>query len=240
MQLENPTIASNYHPQSTSHVLESIYSLDDYLSTMPPPEPLTKKQKLNGSSSTTNSKDDAPVPVALGARSSENTQRIHQTCQAYAMKQPQFTYSSSRDNRWSITTEFLGETFSEAGPFNSKPEAKEAACGKAIEMVERLVQEGKISKPMKARKGTGRKVVEGLDDQVPEEGKENEPTVNYIGLLLGTYHIAFILQLHLYRQRLITRRVSTFYLVSFPRLHGLPARHLFLLCLHYRRNSHSF
>lgn len=198
MSLENPAPPLAAPPSSQSgtssdterrNVLDQVSRLDDWLAANPPPpvetktdtktSPLTKRQAV-----TANVNEKAqPVPVAIGARSSKNIILLNEKFQALAIERPQFTFTGSSEQGWSVKTDFLGQTLEEARPFNSKQEAKEALSGKALEVIAILEAEGKLRKPEKTKK----KKVVGGGEQDGAHAEEKEPFVNYIGQLLGMY-----------------------------------------------------
>ncbi|KAH7357529.1 hypothetical protein BKA66DRAFT_515344 [Pyrenochaeta sp. MPI-SDFR-AT-0127] len=130
------------------------------------------------------SENIAPLkPVAVGARSSKHTILLHEKYQALGILQPVFTYGGSSENGWTVQVSFPGvlvdrlQGLREEKSFNSKQEAKESISQKALQVLEELEREGKISKAGKARKKDG-----SVTQQ--QEVKEKEPGVNYIGQLL--------------------------------------------------------
>lgn len=119
-------------------------------------------------------------PVAVGARSSKHTILLHEQYQALAIPQPVFTYQGDGVTKFSVEVSFPGLSNAEElqglkaeGRFNSKQEAKEAVCKSALAILERLVEEGRITKAGKAKKVQGQ----------PKEEKAGE---NFVGRLLGT------------------------------------------------------
>ncbi|CBX97556.1 hypothetical protein LEMA_P089650.1 [Plenodomus lingam JN3] len=149
--------------------------------TTPTPPPAKKAKKASAEAT-------APLtPVAVGARSSKNTILLHEKYQALALPQPLFTYSGGSDVGWSVAVSFPGleveelQGVKQEGTFNSKQEAKEAVSKIALELLERMIEEGKVDG--RAGKRKGRKSSGGV-----EEGEKSNqikgPGPNYVGLLL--------------------------------------------------------
>jgi hypothetical protein len=63
--------------------------------------------------------------------------------------------------------------------FNSKQEAKEAVSKSALAVLERLVEEGRVTKAGKAKKPKG--------EPGQQQSKEEESGENFVGQLLGTH-----------------------------------------------------
>ena len=134
--------------------------------------PPMKKSKTSDTSAT-------PQPVVVGARSSKHTILLFQRCQALAIPLPLFTYKQSY-TKWAVSVSFSGlddieelQNLEEDGKFNSKQEAKEAASKSALAILEKLVEEGRITSAKK-RKG---------QPALPKE--KAEPGENFVGQLLG-------------------------------------------------------
>ncbi|KAF2476145.1 uncharacterized protein BDR25DRAFT_322433 [Lindgomyces ingoldianus] len=128
------------------------------------------------------SNNPAPVPVALGARSSKNTIELYTEIQKFGLVLPAFHFDIDNSGGWSVKMEFLGEVLEEKGPFGSKQEGKEMLAGQALEMVRKGVKEGIIVKPVKAKK-LKNALGAGEANGVPEVVEKKEPGPNYIGQL---------------------------------------------------------
>ncbi|KAI8933900.1 hypothetical protein NX059_009594 [Plenodomus lindquistii] len=140
--------------------------------------PPVKKAKI-----TANSDAATPiVPIAVGARSSKYTILLHEKYQALALPQPQYKYNGGSGVGWSVEVGFPGleveelQGLKEEGMFNSKQEAKEAASKTILEVLERMIEEGRVRKPEKVKNGG--KGAEGKEKEVKEVG------TNYVGQLL--------------------------------------------------------
>lgn len=162
MEVESPSLPAPAPTQNPvtelSRGVDASYSLDEYLASYQPPE--AAKAKKNPIASNNGS---SLVPVTLGTRSSKNTVQIHEKYQALALGQPEFVFSGSSEEGWSIQIEIRGHVLEERGPFKSKQEAKEALSGRALVMIQGLEDRGELKKPE----------------------KERGPGSNYIGQLLG-------------------------------------------------------
>lgn len=207
--------------------LQGVMSLDDFLSAhqadhdayMAAREaahaPPAKKSKTSNSSTTAQ-------PVAVGNRTSKYTILLHEKYQALAIPQPVYTYGGDSVTRFTVTVSFPGldnaeelQGLQQEGRFNSKQEAKEAVSKSALAILERLVEEGRVSKAGKAKKAKGEPA-----QHLPKE--KEEPGENYVGQLLGTYScgrqsLNFLL--------MYTNRVSARDIVPTANLHRLPAWH---------------
>ncbi|KAF2128125.1 hypothetical protein P153DRAFT_294300 [Dothidotthia symphoricarpi CBS 119687] len=174
--------------------LNDVFSIEDYMRAneaehvarlaaretnkqMPP----TKKPKT--------SENNTPLqPVAVGARSSDHMVALHDKFQKLGIPQPIFTFAGRSDLGWTVEVSFPGmdvaelqNGLKEEGMFNSKPEAKEAISKSALELILALENEGKVTKPEKAKKGKA-----GVTASVSQlgEGQKVEQGPNYVGQLL--------------------------------------------------------
>ncbi|KAF1851300.1 uncharacterized protein K460DRAFT_373336 [Cucurbitaria berberidis CBS 394.84] len=125
------------------------------------------------------------MPVAVGARSSKHTIILHEKYQALGIPQPVFTYGGGSESGWTVEVSFPGidveelQGLCEERKFNSKQEAKEALCKRALEVLEEMEERGRITKAEKGKKQTG------ADGPVPQQEKKvKEPGPNYLGQLL--------------------------------------------------------
>ncbi|KAJ4375476.1 hypothetical protein N0V86_007007 [Didymella sp. IMI 355093] len=97
-------------------------------------------------------------PVAVGAKSSQHTVKLHELHQKLAIPQPVFTYTGDGVTKFAVEVNFPGlvdaeelQGLKEEGRFNSKQEAKEASSKSALAVLERLVEEGRINKAKKPK-----------------------------------------------------------------------------------------
>jgi hypothetical protein len=121
----------------------------------------------------------APVPVAIGARSSTHIVHLHEKAQAYGLERPEFVYEGDSVRGWCVWTSFLGQQFGPLGPFSTKQQGKEALSGKALEFLLEMEKDGGFAKDVKEQKKA--KMQEKAEKKVKEAGP------NYVGLLLGIY-----------------------------------------------------
>jgi hypothetical protein len=184
----HPSPIPAVHASDTSIAVpvNGVMSLDDFLSANQEEhdafmaareaanEPPSKKAKT---------KSSTPVqPVAVGARSSQHTVKLHDLHQKLAIPRPVFTYTGDSVTKFAVEVNFPGlvdaeelQGLKEEGRFNSKQEAKEASSKSALAILERLVEEGRITK---AKKPKGEPT-----QQQPKE--KEELGENFVGQLLG-------------------------------------------------------
>lgn len=185
------TIPSAHAGDAVTVPMDGVMSLDDFLSAnqedhdafMAAREeasaPLAKKSKT---------KSSIPVQaIAVGARSSQHTVRLHDLHQKLAIPQPVFTYIGNSVTKFTVEISFPGladadelQGLKEEGRFNSKQEAKEASCKSALPILERLVEEGRITNAGKAKKPSS-------DPAHQQPSEKEEPGENFVGQLLGMH-----------------------------------------------------
>ncbi|KAF2623034.1 hypothetical protein BU25DRAFT_494675 [Macroventuria anomochaeta] len=174
---------------TTTAPLDGVFSLDEFLSNnqaihdalvaareAAETPPAKKSKKSNNASQ--------PQPVVVGARSSKYTILLHEKYQALAIPQPVFTFGGDSVTRWTVEISFPGlanadelQGLKEEGRFNSKQEAKNAASKTALTILERLEQEGRVTKAGKTKKPNGEPA-----QQQPKQ--KEEPDENFVGQLL--------------------------------------------------------
>lgn len=213
MEIDTPTQPASLSSTHATHdamlttekpddPLSKVLSLDEYVAThqgIYEAEAAARAAAKRPQSRTANSSTpNTPVPVAIGARSSRHTILLHEKYQALAISQPKFIYSGNQEQGWNAKIQFPGleelvrdvigeEEVEEKAFFNSKPEAKEAASKRALEVLECLEREGKVSEPTKEMKKARAAAAVGDGGlSIPIE-KQKKPGPNYIGQLLGTF-----------------------------------------------------
>ncbi|KAG9188220.1 hypothetical protein G6011_02143 [Alternaria panax] len=198
-QTQTPVFASAHvdETMSNSTPLDGVFKIEDFMDQhkdahqaqilareakhAAAASPPSKKSKLN--------ENVAPLkPVAVGARSSKHTILLHEKYQALGIPQPLFTYEGGSETGWTVSVSFPGlddadelQGLSEAKKFNSKQEAKEAMSQKALAVLKRLEEEGKVQKAHKSNKKKKKSAGGQAVQQVEEE---KEPGENFIGQLL--------------------------------------------------------
>jgi len=194
MEVDNPSQLAPLVSAHTSDVvvpLEGVMSLDDFLSAHQADHDayVAAREKVQPAAKKLKTSNDAnrPQPVAVGARSSKYTILLNEKSQALAIPQPAFEYEGDGVTKFKVTVSFPGldnaeelQGLRDEGLFNSKQEAKEAVSKTAVEILERLVEEGRVQNRGKAKKPKGEPL-----QQLPKE--KEEPGENYVGQLLGTY-----------------------------------------------------
>jgi hypothetical protein len=170
--------------------IAGVMSMDDFLSANQEDHDafLAEREAANARpSKKSKTNPSTPVqPVAVGARSSKHTILLHEQSQALAIPQPVFTYQGDSVTKFSVEVSFPGlpnaeelQGLKEEGRFNSKQEAKEAVSKSALAVLERLVEEGRVTKAGKAKKPKG--------EPGQQQSKEEESGENFVGQLLGTH-----------------------------------------------------
>jgi hypothetical protein len=199
-----PSSRSTSEPDPTAlGVLDTVFSLEEFLANTPAPPPPAKKRPpppknpKTGPTVTTDENGNI-VPTLISARSSKNTILLHEKYQFYALQPPEFVFEGGSDVGWSCKVRFLGEEIGMKDGaegekmFSSKQEAKEVLSGRALEVLAKQVEEGKVVKPKKEGGKKKKKVMHvegGKEGDAEVEGevetKVQEPFVNWTGLLLG-------------------------------------------------------
>lgn len=202
--------------------MAGLMSLDDFLTANQEDHDAFMAAREANARPAKKSKTDpsTPVqPVAVGARSSKHTILLHERYQTLAIPQPVFTYQGDSVTKFSVEVSFPGlanaeelQDLKEEGPFNSKQEAKEAASKSALAILERLVEEGRVTMAGKAKRSKGEPA------QQQSKGTE-EPGENFVGQLLGTCDYLLQLQSVLIQPY----RISARDWCASAYLHGLPA-----------------
>jgi hypothetical protein len=114
------------------------------------------------------------------ARTSMYTVALYHRNQKIGAPQPLFTYAGSSDSGWTAKVSFPGldvqeiQELQNEGRYSSKQEAKEALSKIALETLEIAAKEGKPEKFSKSKGPVQEELV-----------KKSEPSLNYIGQLLG-------------------------------------------------------
>lgn len=169
-----------------------VYNLEAYMAAHPPP---AAKSTPKTTPKPTTSEDAGPRP--LGSRSSKYTIELHQKHQALGTPKPEFFITGSGDEGFSGKVVFAGIlTDDEDGNgdvvvededegFGSKQGAKENLSMKALRVLEKLEGAGRLTS--KKEKKKKRKENASMQNEDEGEEKSDEPVVNYIGQLLGTY-----------------------------------------------------
>jgi hypothetical protein len=220
----HPSMVASAHAGDAAVTIPmaGVMSLDDFLSANQEDHDafLAARKEANRPAKKSKTKSSTPVqPVAVGARSSKHTILLHEQYQALAIPQPVFTYQGDGVTKFSVEVSFPGlanaeelQGLKEEGRFNSKQEAKEAASKSALAILERLVEEGRITKAGKAKKPKG--------EPAQQQPKEEDPWENFVGQLLGTYDTLLQISSLTYLHRVPARdRCAS------AKLHRLPARH---------------
>lgn len=196
MEIDSPSQPS---PLPSAHAGESavtvpmngVMSLDDFLSANQEDHDAyvaARDEAKAPPAKRSKTKSSTPIqPVVVGARSSKHTILLHDLHQKLAIPQPVFTYRGDGVTKFTVEVSFPGladaeelQGLKENGRFNSKQEAKEASSKSALAILERLVEEGRVTKAGKAKKPKG--------ESTQQQPKENEePDENFVGRLLGTY-----------------------------------------------------
>lgn len=121
------------------------------------------------------------APVAVGARSSKHIILLNDKCQALGLPFPSFEYTSVGVSVTAVELSFPVEGFEELqgvreeGIFNSKQQAKEAACKKVLAILEQLQEQGRVGVRKKNKdSGVGVEPQKVVGKNVP----------NYVGQLL--------------------------------------------------------
>lgn len=194
------TVASAHTADAPVTVpMAGVMSLDDFLSANQEDYDAFLAAREEGNARPAKKSKTKPLtpvqPVAIGARSSKHTILLHEQYQALAIPQPVFTYQGDSVTKFSVEVSFPGLSNAEElqglkpeGRFNSKQEAKEAASKSALTILERLVEEGRVTKAGKTKKPKG--------EPAEQQPKEEDSGTNFVGKLLGTY--APMLQSSLY------------------------------------------
>ncbi|KAJ4399329.1 hypothetical protein N0V91_009518 [Didymella pomorum] len=184
----HPSMVASAHAGDAAVTIPmaGVMSLDDFLSANQEDHDafLAARKEANRPAKKSKTKSSTPVqPVAVGARSSKHTILLHEQYQALAIPQPVFTYQGDGVTKFSVEVSFPGlanaeelQGLKEEGRFNSKQEAKEAASKSALAILERLVEEGRITKAGKAKKPKG--------EPAQQQPKEEDPWENFVGQLL--------------------------------------------------------
>jgi len=171
-------------------IMDRVLSLDAYLAASQPPPKSTSSTAPKDIR--TQAQAQAPVPRAVGARSSKYTIKLHEMYQALAISQPRFEMNGD-EHGWcgKVAFDNLLNTRENEGNgdlvleekvfFGTKQEAKERLSEKAVEVLEKLEREGSLVKKPKEKKAK-----EAAAVRVAEK-REREPVINYVGQLLGTH-----------------------------------------------------
>ena len=122
-----------------------------------------------------------PEPRVISARSSKNTIELHEKYQALGIQRPDFVFEGGSSEGWVVKTVFLGKELSVEDPCGSKREAKEKLSEICLKLVKEMEAAGQLTKTPKAKK----QKTENVEPTVTQV--EKEPTVNYIGQLLGIF-----------------------------------------------------
>ncbi|KAF1923663.1 uncharacterized protein M421DRAFT_425555 [Didymella exigua CBS 183.55] len=194
----NMEVGHGAHPStvSSAHIgydavtepVGGVMTIDDFLSANQEDHDafMAAREKANAlPTKKSKTKSSTPVqPVAVGTRSSEHTVRLHDLYQKLAIPQPVFMYEGDSITKFTVEISFPGlanaeelQGLKEEGRFNSKQEAKEASSKSALAILERLVEEGRVTNAGKTKKPKGESA-----QQLPKE--KEEPGENFVGQLL--------------------------------------------------------
>ncbi|KAH8728377.1 hypothetical protein GQ44DRAFT_824203 [Phaeosphaeriaceae sp. PMI808] len=125
-------------------------------------------------------------PVAVGARSSQYTIALHAKYQALGIPQPLFNFTGASNVGWSAQVSFPGLDIAELqgikdGSYSSsKQEAKERSSELALNILEQLEREGRITKMKKSVPPAAAKYVIELHDLHQKLGFP-QPIITYTG-----------------------------------------------------------
>lgn len=154
MEVENPTEPMSL--PSTHNIddavpnnakLEGVFTMDEFLNTHG-----SEHAAMKAARSTSAAMKIPAGLVAVGARSSKHTIALHMKYQALGIPQPQFTFHGSQGEGWTVEVSFPGlkneelQVISNGERYARKQEGKEGLSERALNILTRLEEEGKVKK----------------------------------------------------------------------------------------------
>jgi hypothetical protein len=145
---------------NTVQKLDGVFSMEEFLNSSEVEYAASKAAKsakatqkkavpIKGNKATPKS---GAGPVAVGARSSKHTIALHEKYQALGIPIPCFTYGGSSDRGWNGEVSFPGldvpelQGIKDDTIYSSKQEAKEGLSKRALGILTRLENEGRVKK----------------------------------------------------------------------------------------------
>lgn len=157
MEVDHKLIELSKDGVAQAPKLDGVFSMEDYIGEYEAKHAANKAEKsastaLKRSAPGKVTSAPGPGPVAIGARSSKYTVLLHNKYQALGIPQPLFDIQGRGDQGWSGEVSFPGldadelQGIKDETIYSSKPEAKEMLSEKALEILTRLEQQGRVKK----------------------------------------------------------------------------------------------
>jgi hypothetical protein len=194
MDTNNATATNTSDNASHASKLDGVISMDDFMSGYGADYAAKKAAKSVASTQNkaagSKPKPITPTPglgpVAIGARSSKSTIALHEKYQALGIPQPLFTYEGSSDRGWHGTVSFPGldadelQDIKDDTVHSNKQEVKEGLSEKALAILSRLENEGKVKKMSPDARAKSSKYKVALHDKHQKLGIQ-QPFFAYTG-----------------------------------------------------------
>jgi hypothetical protein len=142
-----PTAHAGHDTAAAATKIEGVFSMEEFERGFKAQHAANKAAK----SSPAPGPKLGAAPVALGARSSKNTQDLHDKYQKLGIPQPVFKFEGGSNRGWKGEVSFPGlqedlQGIKDDTVYSSKQQAKEELSGLAMVILERLEKEGTVKK----------------------------------------------------------------------------------------------